>query len=168
FDRIGDLVEVYARILDALAAAGVEWVQLDEPAYVCDRSPQEYEALRAAYQYLGGLSRRPQIFVATYFGDPGEAVEALLATPAEAIGVDVVAAPAVTDRLAALGPLSGRTIVAGLVDGRNVWRTDLRDAAATAARLRDVADHVAVSTSCSLLHVPVDVEAETGLDPALV
>ena len=49
FDRIGDLVEVYARILDALAAAGVEWVQLDEPAYVCDRSPQEYEALRAAY-----------------------------------------------------------------------------------------------------------------------
>ena len=167
FDRLGDLVEVYAQLLSALAAAGVEWVQLDEPAYVCDRSPQEYDALRATYQYLGGLTRRPQLFVATYFGDPGDALAALLATPVEAIGLDLVAAPTIVDRLVESGPLPGRTIVAGLVDGRNVWRTDLRQAVATATTLRGLADHVTVSSSCSLLHVPVDLAAETGLDPAL-
>ncbi|MDG4765817.1 5-methyltetrahydropteroyltriglutamate--homocysteine S-methyltransferase [Solwaraspora sp. WMMD406] len=167
FARLDDLVETYARILTALADAGVAWVQLDEPAYVTDRSPEEIAALRRAYTRLGDLTHRPRIFVATYFGDLGDALPALLATPVEAIGVDLVAGPDNVKRLAAAGPLRGRTIVAGLVDGHNIWRTDLRAAVATGAVLAGLADHVAVATSCSLLHVPVDLAAETRLDPRL-
>lgn len=167
FDRLGDLTDIYADILGRLADAGVEWVQLDEPAYVNDRSAEEIDALRAVYHRLAGLERRPQIFVATYFGELGDALPALLDSPIEALGVDLVAGEGNLARLAAAGPLRGKTIVAGLVDGHNIWRTDLRAAAATGATVTGLADHVAVSTSCSLLHVPVDLSVEKCLDPEL-
>jgi 5-methyltetrahydropteroyltriglutamate--homocysteine methyltransferase len=167
FARLDDLVEAYAVLLTGLAGAGVPWVQLDEPAYAADRTPAEIDALRRAYTRLGATAHRPRIFVATYFGDLGDALPALLATPVEAVGLDLVAGPENLRRLAAAGPLRGRTIVAGLVDGHNVWRTELRAAVATGATVAGLADHVAVSTSCSLLHVPVDLTAETGLGPDL-
>ncbi len=167
FVRLDDLVETYARILSALAAAGVAWVQLDEPAYVADRTPAEIEGLRRAYTRLGRLTHRPRIFVASYFGELGDALPALLDTPVEAIGLDLVAGPGNLHRLATAGPLGGRTIVAGLVDGRNVWRTDLRAAVTAGATVAGLADHVAVATSCSLLHIPADVSVETRLDPDL-
>ncbi|MFK3984423.1 5-methyltetrahydropteroyltriglutamate--homocysteine S-methyltransferase [Micromonospora sp. NPDC050397] len=166
-DRLADLVEVYAELLGALANAGVAWVQLDEPAYVGDRTVNEIDALRTAYTRLGELEKRPRLFVASYFGELGDALSALLDTPVEAIGLDLVAGPGDLNRLAGYGRIPGRTIVAGLVDGRNIWRTDLRAAAATGATLMGLADQVAVSTSCSLLHVPVDLASETDLDPRL-
>ncbi|WP_328474617.1 5-methyltetrahydropteroyltriglutamate--homocysteine S-methyltransferase [Actinoplanes sp. NBC_00393] len=167
FARLDDLLDTYARILTALAEAGVAWVQLDEPAYVMDRTPAEIDALRAAYTRLGELEHRPRIFVATYFGELGNALPALLETPVEALGIDLVAGPGNLQRLAAAGPLGGRTIVAGLVDGHNVWRTDLRAAITTGATVTALADHVAISSSCSLLHVPVDLSVETRLAPEL-
>ncbi|MFY1594751.1 5-methyltetrahydropteroyltriglutamate--homocysteine S-methyltransferase [Micromonospora sp. WMMD737] len=167
FARLDDLVETYAAILTALAEAGVPWVQLDEPAYVADRTPAEVDGLRHAYRRLGELPNRPRIFVASYFGDLADALPALLDTPVEAIGVDLVAGPENLNRLAAAGPLRGKTIVAGLVDGRNIWRTDLRAAVTTGVTVTGLADLVSVSTSCSLLHVPVDLAAETRLDPQL-
>ncbi len=167
FDRLDDLVTAYADLLRALADAGVAWVQLDEPAYAADRSAEEVEALRAAYTRIVGLDRRPQVFVASYFGELGAALPALLGTGVEAIGVDLVAGPGNINALAAAGPIHRTTIVAGVVDGHNVWRTDLRAAAATAATLTGLADDVAVSTSCSLLHVPVDLDSEPDLDPQL-
>ncbi|WFE28240.1 5-methyltetrahydropteroyltriglutamate--homocysteine S-methyltransferase [Solwaraspora sp. WMMD791] len=167
FARLDELVEVYAEILAALAAAGAAWVQLDEPAYVADRTAAEVDALRRVYDRLGAATHRPRIFVATYFGELGDALPALLDTPVEAVGLDLVAGPGNLDRLAAAGPLRGRTVVAGLVDGRNVWRTDLRAAYAVGAAVAGLADHVAVASSCSLLHVPVDLSVEVGLDPEL-
>ncbi|GGK03839.1 5-methyltetrahydropteroyltriglutamate--homocysteine methyltransferase [Pilimelia anulata] len=166
-DRLDDLVAVYADVLRELYRAGVAWVQLDEPAYVADRTPDEVAALRRAYENLAAPGERPQLFVATYFGEPGDALPALLDTPVEAVGLDLVAGAGSLARLAERGPMPWRTIVAGLVDGRNVWRTDLRAAAATAATLLGLCDRVAVSTSCSLLHVPVDLAAEADLDPAV-
>ncbi|MEH1017495.1 5-methyltetrahydropteroyltriglutamate--homocysteine S-methyltransferase [Micromonospora sp. CPCC 206060] len=167
FARLDDLVDTYAEILSELARAGVEWVQLDEPAYVADRTSAQIDGLRRAYIRLGELEQRPRIFVATYFGELNDALPALLGTPVEAIGLDLVAGPGNLRRLADAGPLRGRTIVAGLVDGHNIWRTNLRAAAVTGATVAALADHVAVSTSCSLLHVPVDLTAETRLDPQL-
>jgi 5-methyltetrahydropteroyltriglutamate--homocysteine methyltransferase len=167
FDRLADLVDVYADLLRTLADAGVRWVQLDEPAYVSDRSEAEIAALRDAYTRLCAVEQRPRIFVATYFGTLGDALPALLDTPVEAIGLDLVAGPGNLQRLAGAGQLRGKTIVAGLVDGRNVWRTDVRAAISSGAAVTGLADHVAVSTSCSLLHVPVDLSVETALDPDL-
>lgn len=166
WDRLDDLLEVYAHQLRALSRAGVAWVQLDEPAYVADRTPEEIAGLRRAYTRLAGLSERPRLFVASYFGELGDALPALVDTGVEAIGLDLVAGPGNLERLARCGPVR-RLIVAGLVDGRNIWRTDIRAAAARAATLLGLCDQVTVSTSCSLLHVPVDLAVETGLDPVL-
>jgi 5-methyltetrahydropteroyltriglutamate--homocysteine methyltransferase len=164
-DTVDELVDAYAELLRELARAGVEWVQLDEPAFATDRTEAELAALREAYRSLGSLAERPKLFVAGYFGDLGEALEILSDAPVEAVGVDFVAGDPGLDSLAALPGLRDKTLVAGLVDGRNVWRTDLDRALTTAATLLGLAGEVAVSTSCSLLHVPYDVEAEPNLDP---
>lgn len=166
-DKLDEVVEVYAELLDELHGAGAEWVQLDEPCLVADRTNEELDLLRRAYQRLGELGKRPGMLVATYFGDPGEAMTTLASTPVEAIGVDLVAGGSALDRMPTVSGLREKTLVAGLVDGRNVWRTDLDAALTTAATLLGCAGEVAVATSCSLLHVPYDVEAERNIDPAV-
>ncbi|MGW2158722.1 5-methyltetrahydropteroyltriglutamate--homocysteine S-methyltransferase [Nonomuraea sp. NPDC001699] len=157
-ERLEDVLGCYEELLAALAAEGVAWVQLDEPALVGDRTPEELEAVRDAYDRLGSATARPGLFVASYFGDLGPALPVLAGTPVEAIGIDLVRGGAVTD-------LPGKTVVAGVVSGRDVWRTSPERALAALGGVR--ADRVTVSTSCSLLHVPYDVDAEPDLDPAL-
>ena len=111
------------------------------------------------------MSNRPAIYVATYFGDPGASLGALARTPVEAIGVDLVYGA--DTAIAAVPELANKTLVAGVVDGRNIWRTDLEAALAKLATLLGSAGNVAVSTSCSTLHVPYSLEPETDLDDAL-
>ncbi|WP_436757767.1 5-methyltetrahydropteroyltriglutamate--homocysteine S-methyltransferase [Streptosporangium sp. V21-05] len=161
------LLETYAELLERLAAAGVAEVQLDEPVLAADRTDEELAALRRAYARLGELSSRPRLLVATYFGEIGPALEILARSPIEAVGLDFVSAPGNLEALAAAGGLPGKTLVAGVVDGRNVWRTDTAKALATCAALLGLSDRLVVSTSCSLLHVPLDLDAETSLDPRL-
>jgi 5-methyltetrahydropteroyltriglutamate--homocysteine methyltransferase len=160
--RLDDVLTVYTRLLGALAAAGVGWVQLDEPALVADRSGAELAAVARAYRLLGELTDRPRLLVASYFGDLGAALPVLAGTPVEAIGVDLVHGgwpdPAV---------LAGKTVVAGVVSGRDVWRTDTALALARLRALRAAVGDVVVSTSCSLLHVPYDLAVESELDPAV-
>jgi 5-methyltetrahydropteroyltriglutamate--homocysteine methyltransferase len=164
-DLLDELVEVYAELLERLAGAGAGWVQLDEPALASDRTPDELAALRRVYDRLAGLPSRPRVLVATYFGEIGDALPALAATGVEAIGLDLVAGPGNLATLASIGGLPLRTVVAGVVDGRNVWRTDLEKALSTCASLLGLAGDVVVSTSCSLAHVPLDADAETALEP---
>jgi 5-methyltetrahydropteroyltriglutamate--homocysteine methyltransferase len=167
-DLLDGLVEVYAELLERLAGAGTEWVQLDEPALVADRTDGEVAALARAYARLGELSSRPRLLVATYFGTIGaEALRALASSRAEAVGLDFVAGPGNLDVLASVGGLLRKTVMAGVVDGRNIWRADRQRAKAACAMLLGLADQVVVSTSCSLLHVPIDLDAEDALDPAV-
>jgi 5-methyltetrahydropteroyltriglutamate--homocysteine methyltransferase len=163
--RLDDLLAVYAELLELLADHGVEWVQLDEPVLVTDIVDNAAELAERTYGVLGGLKQRPAIFVATYFGELTDALPALARTPVEAIGVDLVAGGVAS--LGAVPELAGKTIVAGVVDGRNVWRTDLESALGTLTTLRGSAATVAVSTSCSTLHVPYSLDPETDLDDAL-
>lgn len=163
--RLDELVEIYAELLGVLVDHGVEWVQFDEPVLVTDMVDNAAELAERAYARLGGLTKRPAIFVATYFGELTDALAALVRTPVEAIGVDLVAGSAAA--LAAVPELKDKLLVAGVVDGRNVWRTDLDRALGTLDSLRGSAKAVAVSTSCSTLHVPYTLDAEPDIDAAL-
>ncbi|MDT5102563.1 MAG: 5-methyltetrahydropteroyltriglutamate--homocysteine methyltransferase [Mycobacterium sp.] len=163
--RLDDLLAVYAELLELLADQGVEWVQLDEPVLVTDIVDNAAELAERTYRLLGGLKKRPALFVATYFGELTDALPALARTPVEAIGIDLVAGSVAP--LAAVPELAGKTVVAGVVDGRNVWRTDLEAALGALATLLGSAGSVAVSTSCSTLHVPYSLDAEVDLDGAL-
>ncbi len=172
-DRLADLVPVYATLLAELAAAGAEWVQLDEPALVSESIDEQrdrvLEAVGIAYDALGAAEDRPAIFVAAPYGSLDDALPALAAAPVEALSLDLVRGslpeqldPATEESLAA------KTLVAGVIDGHNIWRGDLERAFELAEAVRSFSGSVAVSTSTSLLHVPHDVDDETLLDPRLV
>lgn len=166
-DLLGRLLDVYAELLGKLHKAGAGWVQLDEPVLAADRAEEELEALRQAYHRLGSLTKRPKLLVSTYFGEIGDALPALAGSPVEALGLDFVAGPGNREALAAIGGIKDKTLVAGVVDGRNVWRANLPAALSLSASLLGLADQLIVSTSSSLLHVPLDLNAETSLEPDL-
>jgi 5-methyltetrahydropteroyltriglutamate--homocysteine methyltransferase len=160
------LLPVYAEILSELRAAGAEWVQLDEPALVQDRTQAELDATARAYRDLGALTGRPRLLVASYFDRLGEALPVLASAPVEGLAVDFTGrAAANLDALAAVGGLPGKRLVAGVVNGRNIWINDLAASLATLDALLGQAGEVDVAASCSLLHVPLDATVEHDLDP---
>ncbi len=168
FDRLTlleALVPVYGEILTRLGEQGVEWVQLDEPALVQDLPCAWQQAYEAAYSVL---ARAPvKLLLASVYGGLGDNLGLAVNLPVAGLHIDAVCAPeqleAVLDRLPAYKVLS-----VGAIDGRNVWRADL-------ARLREglvearqrLGERLWLSASCSLLHVPVDLDNERELAPEL-
>ncbi|MFF0549538.1 5-methyltetrahydropteroyltriglutamate--homocysteine S-methyltransferase [Streptomyces sp. NPDC004311] len=162
------LLPVYAQVLADLRAAGAEWVQLDEPALVQDRTPAELNAAARAYRELGAAPDRPKLLVASYFGRLGDALQVLAAAPVEGVALDFTgSAAANVEDLAAVGGLPGRRLVAGVVDGRNIWINDYQKSLTILGTLLGLADRVDVAASCSLLHVPLDASAEREIDPQI-
>ncbi|XUL92066.1 5-methyltetrahydropteroyltriglutamate--homocysteine S-methyltransferase [Streptomyces galilaeus] len=163
------LLPVYAEVLADLRAAGAEWAQLDEPALVQDRTPAELNAAGRAYRDLGALADRPKLLVASYFDRLGDALPVLAKAPVEGLALDFTeSAAANLDALAAVGGLPGKRLVAGMVDGRNIWVNDLTKSLATLGTLLGLADRVDVAASCSLLHVPLDATAERDIEPQIL
>ncbi|MFJ4935839.1 5-methyltetrahydropteroyltriglutamate--homocysteine S-methyltransferase [Streptomyces pseudovenezuelae] len=163
------LLPVYAEVLADLRAAGAEWVQLDEPALVQDRTPAELNAAARAYRDLGALTGRPKLLVASYFDRLGDALSVLAKAPVEGLALDFTeAAYANLGDLASVGGLPGKRLVAGVVNGRNIWVNDLTKSLSTLGTLLGLADRVDVAASCSLLHVPVDTAAEREIDQQIL
>ncbi|MCC5883716.1 MAG: 5-methyltetrahydropteroyltriglutamate--homocysteine S-methyltransferase [Halomonas sp.] len=168
FDRLSlleALLPVYALILGRLAEQGVEWVQLDEPALVQDLPAEWRQAFEFAYNRL--RSAPVKLLVATYFGGLGDNLRLAVSLPVDGLHIDTVRAP--EQLTAVLDNLPGYKVLSvGAIDGRNIWRADLaalRERLAN-ARMR-LGERLWLAPSCSLLHVPVDLEAETELDEEL-
>lgn len=172
-DRLADVLPVYATLLRELAQAGATWVQLDEPALVSDSTGVPADRLLAAaaeaYRALATelpLGERPALLVAAPYGDLGAALPVLAGTEVDGLAIDLVrgSVPA--------GPvpgLAGKVLVGGVVDGHNIWRTDLDAALTTLERLEGLgAAQVAVGSSTSLFHLPHDTADEPDLDPTLL
>ena len=163
-DRLDDLLPLYAELFRTLARAGAGWVQLDEPVLATDLTDTELDALRRAYETLTRVDGRPSLLVTVAFGSPGAALPVLAETGIEAIGLDFATVTGATATDVAVVPsLAHKTIVAGVVDGRNVWRTDLDDRLALLGTLLGITCHVDVATSCSLQHVPYSLAGEDDL-----
>ncbi|MET0736072.1 MAG: 5-methyltetrahydropteroyltriglutamate--homocysteine S-methyltransferase [Microbacterium sp.] len=167
--RLDDLLPVYAELLASLRAAGAEWVQLDEPALVSESLPQSAAALAdaasRAYAVLGAAEDRPAILVAAGYAQLSpEAWAALAAAPVDALAIDLT-----RGSVPAGAPgLENKTLVGGVVDGRNIWRGDLEAAWGKLEALAGLgAGAVSAGTSTSLQHVPHDVEDDPELDPRL-
>lgn len=166
--RLEDVLPVYTALLEKLAAAGAGWVQLDEPALVVDQdtSAEEIQAAVArSYEVLSAAANRPQLFVSTPYGALNEQFSTLAASGIDALHIDVFkgAVPAAAE-LAALG---NKTLVAGVVDGHNIWRNDLAASADKITELKKSVAKLAVSTSTSTQHVPHDVNEEAQLSEQL-
>jgi 5-methyltetrahydropteroyltriglutamate--homocysteine methyltransferase len=168
FDRlelIEPLTEVYVQVLEELGKLGAQWVQIDEPVLVMDRTPAELRALEAAYARLGEAKGAPKILLNTYFDHVAEALPVLVRLPVAGIGLDFVRGDRNLDLIREHGWSADKTLFAGIVSGRNVWINDLERSLATLRELQGLAgDEIVVSTSCSLLHCPIDKRNETSLD----
>lgn len=151
----------FRRVLHALAERGVAWVQVDEPVLVLDADPLVDQALRAVYGASDpGL---PRLLLATYFGAVDHRKAVIDALAVDGLHLDLVRGPG---QLSGWTVPAGRVLSLGLVDGRNVWTTRSGQVGPRLAGF-DGRSEAWVASSCSLLHVPVDLSAETALDPAL-
>jgi 5-methyltetrahydropteroyltriglutamate--homocysteine methyltransferase len=161
------VLPVYVEIVQKLSAAGAGWIQFDEPILVTDVTPEQIAALTRSYAELAVVKGDTRVIVQTYFDRVEGAWDTLLALPVDGIGLDFVRGPGQVERIIETGFPKGKVLVAGVIDGRNVWAADLPAAFATLQRLEAVvgSENIHVSTSCSLQHVPYDVERETDLDP---
>ncbi|MGC4994756.1 5-methyltetrahydropteroyltriglutamate--homocysteine S-methyltransferase [Nocardia salmonicida] len=165
-DRLPELIPPYQDLLGRLADAGATWVQFDEPVLVTDLTVGELARLRTTYAALSSTQHRPAILVATYFGHTDGALAALADMGIDGVALDFTAGTTV-DAVASVPALTRKLLVAGVVDGRNVWRTDLDAALSTLGSLLGSAGSVAVSSSCSLLHVPYSLTPEITVDERL-
>lgn len=166
--RLDALVEVYAQLLAGLAGAGADWVQIDEPVLGLDLDAATQQAVGRTYHQFHDAAGPLRILIATYFTGLRGNLDTALALPVAGLHLDAVSEPHQLDDAIASAPES-LTLSIGIVDGRNVWRTDL-DAALTrleVARDQLGSDRILVGPSCSLLHLPVDLDAEPALDPEL-
>ncbi|MCY1646535.1 5-methyltetrahydropteroyltriglutamate--homocysteine S-methyltransferase [Caulobacter sp. SL161] len=162
------LLPVYAQVLQGLAAAGADWVQIDEPCLALDLTDFERAELRRAYGFLTHAAPGLRLMLTSYFGGYGENLTTAVNLPVEGVHLDLVRAP---DELEAALAASRESLVLslGVIDGRNVWRADLP---ALLDRLEPVvarrgSDRVVLAPSCSLLHTPIDLDLETALDPEI-
>ncbi|WP_284500474.1 5-methyltetrahydropteroyltriglutamate--homocysteine S-methyltransferase [Microbulbifer litoralis] len=160
------LLPVYTELLQKLAEAGAEWVQVDEPALVTELDSDWQAAFAKAYQALGG--RGPRLLLATYFGTLQENLKLVAELPVAGLHIDAVRGRAEVDRVVDALPADS-VLSIGAIDGRNIWKTDLT---ATLDWLEPIAarlgERLWLAPACSLLHVPVDLDSEQKLDAEIV
>jgi len=165
---LDSLLPVYEEVLRALAEAGADWIQLDEPCLALDLDFDVASVFEKTYTRLSAVSPALRLLLATYFGDLGSSLSSVLQLPIAAVHLDLVRAPGQLKQALAEAPAS-LILSLGVVDGRNVWRTEF-DAALELIEQAVQAlgsERVLIAPSCSLLHVPVDLTQETRLDDEL-
>ncbi|MBL8641811.1 MAG: 5-methyltetrahydropteroyltriglutamate--homocysteine S-methyltransferase [Alphaproteobacteria bacterium] len=165
-DLLSKILPVYRQILIKLAEQGVEWVQMDEPILALDISAAQEAAFRTAYATLVGFGIK--ICLTTYFEKLSANEDLALGLPTEALHIDLRRGAGQLDSVLAKMP-ADKILSLGLVDGRNIWRNNLRASLGLAHHAVDKlgADRVWIAPSCSLLHCPIDLAHEVRMDPQL-
>jgi 5-methyltetrahydropteroyltriglutamate--homocysteine methyltransferase len=162
------LVPVYVEVLKRLAAAGAEWVQLDEPCLVLDLDAAARNALVKTYTTIAKEVPQIKVMLNTYFGALGDNLDTAASLPVAGLHVDLVRAPEQLEQV--LKKVKADVVLSlGVIDGRNIWRANLPailDSIEPVVAKRG-ADKIEIAPSCSLLHVPIDLEQEKELDPDL-
>jgi 5-methyltetrahydropteroyltriglutamate--homocysteine methyltransferase len=158
------LVDAYIEVLSQFKKDGATWVRIDEPALVEERTNDELAALRRVYRRLGDHADRPKIALSTYFGHLGAAMEEVGELPIEAVGLDFCRGRENLHLLQSTGGVGDKVLFAGVVDGRNVWANDLHASLDLLDELTGLAKEVVISTSCSLMHVPLGSAADENID----
>ncbi|HTJ93333.1 MAG TPA: 5-methyltetrahydropteroyltriglutamate--homocysteine S-methyltransferase [Pararobbsia sp.] len=156
------LLTVYAQLLDALAAQGVEWVQIDEPILVTELDAAWQSALITAYETL--KPRKVKLLLATYFGQLQSNLELAASLLVDGLHIDAINAREEVIEAAKILP-ADRVLSVGAINGRNIWKTDLNAALEWLEPLAQaLGSRLWLAPSCSLLHVPVDLDSEHKLD----
>jgi 5-methyltetrahydropteroyltriglutamate--homocysteine methyltransferase len=164
-DRI---LPIYGEVLRQLAKAGADWIQMDEPMLALDMRGEARAAFSSAYHQLSKVSGNLRLLVATYFAGLGSNLQTAMSLPVNALHIDLVRAPEQLEDILKNIP-AGLQISLGVIDGRNIWKTDLGRARSLVKRVAEALgqDRILIAPSCSLLHSPVDLDSEKRMDNEL-
>ncbi|KAJ3279363.1 hypothetical protein HK104_001535 [Borealophlyctis nickersoniae] len=168
---LDSLLPAYESLLTKLAEAGAEWVQLDEPILAFDLPQESYKAHYAkAYERLTRAAPGLKVLLATYFGRLGENLNIVAGLPISGLHVDLVRAPEELEPVLQVASKSNIVLSLGVINGRNIWKADLDAGIAIVNKAVGLigADRVFVGPSCSLLHSPHSLAAETKMDAAIL
>jgi 5-methyltetrahydropteroyltriglutamate--homocysteine methyltransferase len=164
-DLLEKLLPVYKELLKKFADAGVEWVQIDEPILAYDLTPEVKSEFKAAYDYLATVDSRLKVLFTTYFGTIVHNLDIISSgLHIQGLHIDLVRAPEQLDEvIAAIGPKTVLSV--GVVDGRNIWKTNLKNAISLVERAitKLGKDRVFIASSSSLLHTPYSIANENKL-----
>jgi len=163
FEHLDSILKVYEEMLTRLSQ-NCEWVQLDEPILVLDLDTEVKEYFKETYERLTKAAGQMKILLATYFGSLGSNEDLTLTLPVSGLHLDLVRAPEQLDSV--LENIdSDKTLSLGVVNGRNIWKTNFDTAVSTVKKAAEAIgnERVMLAPSCSLLHIPVDLDEETVL-----
>jgi 5-methyltetrahydropteroyltriglutamate--homocysteine methyltransferase len=159
---LDSLLSVYTRLLNVLADQGIEWVQIDEPALVTELDSEWRHAFNLAYHQL--KASNVKLLVTTYFGELRENLQLACELPVAGLHLDAISAADEVTRVADWLP-AHKVLSLGVINGRNIWKTDLNKTLDLLEPLHEkLGKRLWLAPSCSLLHVPVDVDIEQKLN----
>lgn len=166
--RLNELTTIYHQMLQKVQGVPLQLIQVDEPALAMDVSEDEWPAIEQCYSVLAAA--RVPLCIQTYYDDVADIWQQLIGLPVSAIGVDLVAGN--QRNLSAIHAVpfpADKKLVAGIVNGRNIWRSDLPEKLDIVQRLAGHvgAGNLLLSPSCSLLHLPETAQHETHLPEEL-
>ncbi|MBU3636087.1 5-methyltetrahydropteroyltriglutamate--homocysteine S-methyltransferase [Polynucleobacter sp. es-MAR-4] len=164
-DLLNKILPLYSKLLDELAAQGVDWVQIDEPCLVTELDEDWQHALNLAYHHL--KTSKVKVLVATYFGSLDGNRYLACNLPVAGLHIDAINAKEEVPLILNILPVQ-KILSLGVINGRNIWKTDLNAALDWLEPLaKKLGDRLWIAPSCSLLHIPVDLNSEEKLDPQI-
>lgn len=163
-DFAAALTAAYEDVLAKLTDQGAEWIQIDEPALVKDQTAADLDLFEAIYGPLLNAKHGLKVLLQTYFGDVRDSYDVLTSLDFDGIGLDFIEGAETLDIIKQHGFPADKILYAGVINGKNIWKAHYQDKLNLINQITDVADQVALSTSCSLLHVPYTLANEPQLD----
>ncbi|MCU7876923.1 MAG: 5-methyltetrahydropteroyltriglutamate--homocysteine S-methyltransferase [Candidatus Thiodiazotropha sp. (ex Lucinoma borealis)] len=164
-DLLQRLLPVYGELLTTLADKGIEWVQIDEPILVTELSPAWQHALRMCYYQLQGGPLK--LLLTSYFGQLRENLQLACELPVAGLHIDTSQSRAEVNQIIDWLP-KHKILSLGIIDGRNIWKSDLNELLDWLEPIHcRLYDRLWLAPSCSLLHVPIELESEDQLDPEI-
>ena len=163
-DFISQTAAAYSEILKKLCGLGAEWVQFDEPSLVMDMSSEDTELFKALYEKILSDKGGVKVIAQTYFGDVRDCYNELCGLGFDGIGLDFTEGKKSLELVKKNGFPSGKTLFAGVVNGKNIWRNNYAASLLTLTELAKHTEDIVINTSCSLLHVPCTLANETKLE----
>lgn len=162
-DFIQETAEAYVNVLTKLNDLGANWIQLDEPALVTDLTKEDLVLFSDLYARILSAKGSIKVIAQTYFGDVRDCYQELQALPFDGIGIDFVEGKQSLELVRQIGFSNDKVLFAGVVNGKNIWRNKYTNTISLVQELKGHANHLVLSSSCSLLHVPYSLQHETKL-----
>jgi 5-methyltetrahydropteroyltriglutamate--homocysteine methyltransferase len=163
-DFAEEIANVYADILSKFDSLDAEWVQIDEPYLVKDLTKNDISLFQKIYEKLLSKKGKVKVILQTYFGDIRDCYKEVISLPFSGIGLDFVEGIETLSLLQKNGFPKEKTLFAGIVNGKNIWRSNYKEKDLLINELKKYAENIILSSSCSLLHVPYSLKGEDNID----